>query len=79
MGMHFRILQKLVSPLPCLFNLCWWNSSFFFETVAQNGGEVSVKKVKNPVVNSLMAGPEFIDLVTQKVRFRPAEFMPQLL
>lgn len=38
-----------------------------------------VKKVEHPVVNSLVAGPEFVDFIAEIISLRSSKLMPNFL
>src|SRR6266404_3524515 len=53
-------------------NLGGWNFIFFGHRVRQHGRVPSVKKIEKPIIDRAQSGSQFINSVTQQIRFGSA-------
>src|ERR1017187_8596383 len=61
-----------------LVNLARWDFPFLGQPVGEHHHGFSREEVKHPIMNPLIACPELVDAISQKVCLRPPEFMSQL-
>ncbi len=52
---------------------------FFYNSVRHHGCDVSVKEIQNAIIDSLKAGPQFVNLVQEQVCFRASQFVPLIV
>jgi hypothetical protein len=60
----------------CQIDLSWWHFSFFDQAVGDNDRGCTVEEIKHPTVNTLVAGSELVNVVSQVIGFGTPEFVP---
>src|SRR5690349_19694219 len=70
-----RIRLKPFLPLNCAINLLRRDDPLFHNPVRDHSCDRSVEEIQDPMMNSAKTDPEFVDAVTQEVRFRPAQLV----
>jgi hypothetical protein len=61
----------------CRIDCCGRDPVLLRQTVSQDCRGAPVEEVENSIIDVLQSDPQFIDTFMQKVRFWPAQFVPE--
>jgi hypothetical protein len=79
MGVGFNVLFKLSFSFEGFLNFLWRHRCLFNETVREDSSSSAMKEIQHSIIHMLQSDPKLINAITQKVGFRPPEFVAQFL
>jgi hypothetical protein len=75
--MPFRIQLNTPLALNRAIDFFRRNGPLFNDSMSHNGHYSTVEEIQDPVMNTLQTHPQFMNSISQQIRFRPPEFMSQ--
>ncbi len=72
-----RIRLKRLLSLNRAINLPRGNRTLLHDSMGHDSRYRAVKKIEHPVMDALQADAEFVDSISQQIRLRPPQLMPQ--